>query len=242
MRWSMIAVLLLATFGFAADPAQPKSDVKVETAIKLTPGKAQSVNVGKKCIITIETTAKKVTWKVPEGVDYVPLDGKRIAVWADTGVYKLLAQVPAGDDVLSTELVLTVIGPRPPPGPAPEPKPDDPPKPPPVAKSFRVIFVVDPLVTPEPGTVAAMDAEKTRDYLSSKTTADQQWAGWRKYNPRANLTDETETFKALWTEVLKSPPKTNAVVIEVDGKIYIEPIPKSSDDLIALFKAKNGGK
>lgn len=238
MKWSMFAILLFATFGIAANPAQPKSDVKIESVVKLSPGKPQSVNVGKKCIITIETTAKKVTWKVPEGVEFVALDGKRIAVWADTGVYKLLAQVPAGDDVLSTELVLTVIGPRPPPVP-PGPMPDPVVPPAPVVKSFRVIFVIE---SGDNTRVAIADAKAVRDYLSAHTTPEEQWSGWRRYDPQQEAVNETPNMKALWNTVKPQITKIPCLVVEVNGKAEIIDYPASAAEALATIRKYNGGK
>lgn len=112
----IFSVLLAATF-CAADPPTPTPPKSPAVAIDL--GGTVAAEVGKKCVITAQTTAKKVTWQVPPGVDYLPLDGKRLAVWALPGTYTLRAMAPDGDDVVSSEVVLTVTGARPPPPPPP---------------------------------------------------------------------------------------------------------------------------
>ncbi len=94
-----------------ADPVQPQPPPS------LGEGKPLTVEVGKKCVLTVETGAKKVTWKIPAGVETLAIDGKRLAVWATEGVYTFAAMVPNGDEVLHTEIILTVTGPRPPPTP-----------------------------------------------------------------------------------------------------------------------------
>lgn len=85
-------------------PVTPTTDVKIENSKPVTAA------IGTKCIVTVETTAKKVTWRMPAGVEYVSLNGKQAAVWALPGTYTLVAQVPAGDDVLSADVVLTITG------------------------------------------------------------------------------------------------------------------------------------
>lgn len=241
MRFLYAAVAGILACGLlsAADPAPPKSDVKVSDAIKLTPGKAQNAVVGKKCIVSVETTAKKVTWRVPDGVDYIALDGKRIAVWADAGVYTLLAAVPSGEDVLTTELVLTVVGPRPPPippGPAPEPKPPAP-EPVPVVKSFRVIFVIE---SGDNTRVAVADAKAVRDYLNQNTTVEAQWAGWRRFDPQQEAANETPIMKALWTAVRPKITTTPCMVVEVNGKADILPYPANAAEAVAVFQKYRG--
>lgn len=108
-------------------PAPPKPAEPVEPpAVTLVADDDVTAELGHKAIVAVKTTAKKVTWRIPTGVDTVSLDGRRLAVWAPPGTYVFHAMVPNGDDVLDASVVLTVTGPRPPPGPGPV----DPPKPP----------------------------------------------------------------------------------------------------------------
>lgn len=241
MRLASLALLSVLCGGLVAADPPPKVDPKADV-VKLVPGKPVSAIVGKKCVLTIDTTAKKVTWKVPEGVDTLQIDGKRLAVWADVGVYKLVAMVPAGDDVLSTEVVLTVIGPRPPPpGPVPPgPTPPDPPKPPQPVTSFRVIWVRESGATLPIGQQAVMDAKIVRDYLTANTTAEGQWAGWRSYDKDQEATNETPVMKALWQAVKPKLTVVPCVVIEVNGKAEILPYPASADAAVSLFKKYKG--
>lgn len=96
----------LATVALAADPAPaPKpSDV-----VTLKDAKPVSAAVGRKCVVQVETTAKKITWKIPAEVDSVSI-GKDLYIWALPGTYTLTAMVPSGDDVLSVDVTLTVTG------------------------------------------------------------------------------------------------------------------------------------
>lgn len=120
-------LLLLLAFAVADPPEPPIPPIPPGTTLEL--GQPITVPLGKKCILTAETSAKKVTWVVPIGADAMPLDGRRLAVWATPGTYTFTAMVPSGDDVISKEIVLTVVGAIPPPIPIPVP-------------------VVDPLIAP----------------------------------------------------------------------------------------------
>lgn len=112
IRAVCLFVLFLGLNAKATDPPTSKSE---QFTVSLELGKPMTVELGKKCIIRAETSAKKVTWDIPQGVDTVPLDGKSLAVWATPGTYTFRAMVPSGDDVVSKEQILTVVGPRPPP-------------------------------------------------------------------------------------------------------------------------------
>lgn len=164
--WYASAVLLaLAASTAAADPPAPPPAASLEISGSLT------VEVGKKCVLTAQTTAKKVTWLAPPGVDVMPLDGRRLACWAPPGSYVLRAMVPNGEDVVSAEVVLQVTGPRPPPvPPLPDPIIPDPIIPPAPAASFRVIFVYESGDTIPRELAAVMDAKIVRDYLTASTT------------------------------------------------------------------------
>jgi hypothetical protein len=105
---------------FARSDSPPRDPAPAPApAVTIDLGAPVTVEVGRKCILSAETTAKKVTWKVPAGCDAYALDGKRIAVWAPPGTYVFAAMAPAGDDVITAEVVLTVTGARPPPSPVP---------------------------------------------------------------------------------------------------------------------------
>ncbi len=107
-----LAPFLLAPLLFADDPPPKPSD-----GVTLVAEKSITADLGRKCIVDVKTSAKKVTFQVPAEVDFITLDGKRIACWALPGSYTIRAMVPSGDDVISTEIVLTVTGARPPPPP-----------------------------------------------------------------------------------------------------------------------------
>lgn len=203
----------------------------------------QVVEVGRKIVVQAETTAKKVTWKVPAGCDSVPLDGKRLAVWALPGTYTFTAMVPNGDDVVAVDVVLTVTGPRPPPnppGPVDPPTPVDPVTPPVVVKSFRVIFVKESGATLPAGQSSIPAAKAIRDYLAAKTTPEGGIQGWREYDPQSNVANEQPTMKALWAAVKPKITAVPCVVVEVNGKADIVPFPADAATALKLLKTYGG--
>ncbi len=116
-RYGLVSLLsLLAALATAPLSAAPP-EVPANPVTKIDLGKSVTAEVGKKIVLTADTAAKKVTWRIPAGCDALPLDGKRLAVWAPPGTYLFTAMAPSGDDVVSAEVVLTVTGPRPPPPP-----------------------------------------------------------------------------------------------------------------------------
>lgn len=127
MKPVLIFLMLLAPVSVIADPVPPPATTPAKKIVDPTPtpvGESlelsgpTTVEVGRQCVITAKTNAKKVTWKIPPGADVLALDGKRIAVWAAPGTYTFTGLIPSGDDVVSSEVVLVVTGPRPPPPPA----------------------------------------------------------------------------------------------------------------------------
>lgn len=176
--FAVAPVLLGAAWLGAADPP-PKAD---PPGLKVTG--PDSVEVGKKCVLVAETKATKVTWRAPAGVDVLPLDGKRLAVWAPPGTYRLTALVPVGEDVVWVEHVLIVTGhgPQPPPVP-PVPQPD--------GKLGLVKASRDGLAGVTDRTKARELAAAQRSHASAVAAgaygddAAQILAGWRDANKRA---------------------------------------------------------
>ncbi len=109
MRTAFRIVLMVGLWSATLQAADPPK-VDPTPVITIKDAKPVTAEVGKKCILTVDTSAKKVTWRTPDGVDSIALDGKRLAVWALPGVYTLTAMVPSGDDVVSVDVVLTVTG------------------------------------------------------------------------------------------------------------------------------------
>jgi hypothetical protein len=143
----MHSILLLASAVACSAPASdPTPEPPPGVLLELAP--SVSVEVGRKCVLTATTTAKKVTWSVPPGADAMPLDGRRLAVWAPPGTYTFRAMVPNGDDVVATETVLTVTGPRPPPIPPVPPVVD------PLIAVLQAAYDVDPSPTKSADKVA----------------------------------------------------------------------------------------
>jgi len=224
-------LFLFVTPIFGADPA-PK-------AVTISQGKPITVEVGKKCILTIETTAKKVTWRAPLGPDTLAIDGKRLAVWATEGVYKFIAQVPSGDDVLSTEVILTVTGPRPPPGPPPDPGPA-PPVPPQPVTSFRVIFSFESASTLTAVQNSVIYGKQVADYLNSHCTRESGHPDWRRYDQNVNTANELPNMKALWEAAKAKMTGVPCWVIERNGKADILPLPTSVADALKTLQSYGG--
>ncbi len=137
-----------------------------------------TVEVGKKAIVKVATTAKKVTWKIPAGCDTETLDGKRLAVWALPGTYTFVAMVPNGDDVISVDCVLTVTGPRPPPAPTP-------------------VDPVDPVLTPFQVKLQAAFRADTGATLDSKS----KYAAFYRQAAKTAQDNSLTTAGALTTDM-----------------------------------------
>jgi hypothetical protein len=116
LLYAAVAGLLACGLLSGSDPApapKPSDAVTIETVQPVT------ADLGKKCVVEVKTTAKKVTWRLPAGIDSVPLttDGKKLAVWAMPGSYTLMAYAPSGDDVVVADVLVTITGTAPTPGP-----------------------------------------------------------------------------------------------------------------------------
>lgn len=120
LYWATAALLAASLLAKGADPI-PKSDVN-PAAVTITIDSTSPVtaDVGKKCVVTVKTSAKKVTWRFPAGVDAIPLtaDGKSLGVWALPGSYSLTALAPNGEDVVLADVTVTITGSVGPPTPA----------------------------------------------------------------------------------------------------------------------------
>lgn len=193
---------------------------------------------GKKAVIKVTTTAKKVSWKIPPGCDTEALDGRRLAVWANPGTYLFVAMVPVGDDVVTIDYPVTITqGPRPPPGPGPIP---DDPVVPPVVKSFRVIWVTESATTPTAGQNSVIGAKAVREYLTAKTTAEGNVAGWRHYDPQTSAANDQPTMRALWDAAKAKVTAVPCVIVEVNGKAEILPFPANAVEALKVLKQYGG--
>lgn len=227
----------------ATDPTPP-----APAAVFLTAPKTVTVRLGEKILIEVKTSAKKVTWKTPIGVDTEAIDGgKRLACWAGEGTYRLLASIPRGEDVLHSETILIVTGPRPPPTPPqppPDPVPPTPPQPVPVT-SFRVIFVTESAAQLTAQQTAVSGAKSVRDYLNARTTPDkmangQSWAGWREFDPQITAANEYPGIKGVWDAARPKITTIPCLVVQVNEKIDILPYPKNAAECLATLQAYGG--
>lgn len=100
----MLQLVLLA----AAFAQQPAPAIKLPETVKVQPGMLARVRP--------ETAAKRVTWRVPAGVDAERVnDGLLLVATAPPGRYALTAAVCVGEDVTLADVVLVVEGIGPPP-------------------------------------------------------------------------------------------------------------------------------
>jgi len=151
-----------------------------------------------------------------------------------------LIAVPQGiADESGAARMLVDVNQAPQPPPSPDPKPD--PTPDPAVKSFRVIWVYESATT-NPNAANVMNAKAVRDYLNANCTRDDNWPGWREWDKDQKVTTDFPVFKDLWAAVQPKLTDIPCVVIEVNGKVSIEPFPKSVNDALATLRKFNGGK
>lgn len=131
-------------------------------------------------------------------------------------------------------------GPAPTPDP-PGPKPPDP-KPPGPVTSFHVVWVYESGDTLTQAQNSVLYAKSVSDYLNTATTKDGTTVGWRRYDKDVDVTNESPTMKALWAAVKPQLTAVPCVVVEVNGKADILPMPDTPADAVALFKKYTGGK
>lgn len=128
------------------------------------------------------------------------------------------------------------------PAPPPKPKPD-PPGPGPAPKGFRVIFVYE---TSQPLPLAmqqVMFGERVRTYLDAKTIKGGNQAGWRRWDKDVDATNEKDAeVKALWQAARPHVTTVPCVIVAVDGKAEILPLPASEDAALELFRKYAEGK
>lgn len=127
--------------------------------------------------------------------------------------------------------------------PQPPPTPPTPPTPVPVT-SFRVIFVYESGTTLTQAQNGVIYGKSVEDYLNAACTGGK--TGWRRRDKDAPGENDP-TMKAIW-DVAKpefAPPKNTAVpalVIQVNDKVTIEPLPATQADAVTLLKKYREGK
>jgi hypothetical protein len=142
-------------------------------------------------------------------------------------------------DVTST--VINVVGGQgpqpPPPGPDVNPKVD-----PVVVKSFRAMIVYDNTKTYPAATTGVIYSQAIATFLDANTTKDGVTPGWRRYPKTVDVTNEFPTWNALWTAVKPQLTEVPCLVIEVNGKADILPLPATETEALATLKRYLGGK
>jgi hypothetical protein len=143
----------------------------------------------------------------------------------------------AADVIRRTVQVEAGDGPIPPPKPKPDPKPD--PKPEPVT-SFRVLFVYESGDTLTAAQQSVIYAKSVSDYLDGACTKEGTQPGWRRFDKDAAGANEPPVMRALWAAVKPKLTTVPCLVVEVNGKADILPLPATTAEAVALFK-KYGG-
>jgi len=128
--------------------------------------------------------------------------------------------------------------------PPPKPKPDDPPapKPPEPATSFRVIFVYESGDTLTAAQHSVIFGKSVSDYLDATATKEAGRPGWRRFDKDAAAEKEQPTMRALWSAVRPQLTATPCLVVEVNGRAEIVPLPATPAEALATLKTYSGGK
>lgn len=121
------------------------------------------------------------------------------------------------------------VGPGPEPAPQPEP-----------VKSFRVIFVKESGATLSGEQTAIPGAVEIRQYLDARTTTEGDLAGWREFDPQQQTANEQPTMRALWEAVKPKLIPPPCLVIEVNGKATVMPLPTTVAECVATLKKAAG--
>ncbi len=114
--------------------------------------------------------------------------------------------------------------------------------PPAPVTSFHVIFINERGVTLTQPQKNVMFGAAVENYLNKNTTPENGSVGWRRYDKDiVEVSNETDTFKALWPAVRVKITIVPCVAIQTDSKVDIVPLDATPDAMIATF-AKYSGK
>lgn len=122
--------------------------------------------------------------------------------------------------------------------PKPEPAPE--PKPAPTA-SFRVMFVYESEALLTRTQKSTIYAQEVSEYLDANCTKENTQPGWRRREKDADGSQDQPVMAALWAAVKPKITSVPCVVVEVNGKADILPLPGTPAEAITLFKKYKGG-
>lgn len=233
-------------------PSVPSPMVNPEAAITLTPELVLCVDSDVDCVVVCSPKGRlKITpAKGPVTVRGKFVDGPGTVemrtfagpfVWfvesAEAGECELLV-LPVGgrEPDMVRRRIISQTGPQPPPKPDPD-VPDPKPKPPEPVTSFRVIFVYESSAAMTPAVQRVMFGEKVRTFLDVKTTAGPKGdKGWRRFDKDVVATNDPDpAFRSLWEAAKPKVTTVPCVVIAVNDKAEIVPLPADEDAAIVLF-------
>lgn len=125
------------------------------------------------------------------------------------------------------------VNPGPTPGPAPTPQPVP-------VTSFRVIFVKESGATLSGEQSQIPAAAEIREYLEAKTTPESGQPGWREYDPEQITANEQPTMMALWEASKPKLIPPPCIVVELNGKATVQPMPATVAETMAILKKAAG--
>lgn len=219
----------LTSLTLAGDPFTIQGDTKVAT------GKLVRLNVAN------APADSGVLWDItPEDkADIEEMDGGKLIFTGPPGKYTVKATAIRLENgkikFVRSRVVVTIGNPVPvPPGPGPNPPGPNPPGP---VTSFHVFLVFESGATYTKEQTATLYSTKVADYLDSLPNGTKSW---RRFDKDTNTTNDDPTINALWTAVKPKLTSIPCVVIEVNTKADILPLPESPDALITLLKKYRG--
>lgn len=130
--------------------------------------------------------------------------------------------------------------PQPPPQPDPTPKPPKPDEPV-VVTSFKVIFVKDPNNNLSIDQHAVFYGKAISDYLDAKCTKQNGQPSWRRYQQNTNASNDLSEMAELWADVQTKITGVPCLVVAVNKKAEIIPLPANVAEGLKLLK-KYGGE
>lgn len=267
-RLPALCLLLACSVGFAADPAirlpvapVPPSPMPAPVepggVLRLTPDVLYVIDSKVDCVVRahpaglVKVAKKKgprdISAKFVDGSGLTEdrtYDGPFVYVVTATGTGRVeLDVIPIGlkgeaDIVTATVDVDSGAGPIPP----PTPKPVEPKVEPVAVKTFRVVLVHESGKTYDGVTNGVLYGADLRAFVKDRCTRDGATPGFRLFDQHEDAANELPGIKALWQA---AKPKLTAVpclIVEVNGKADILPLPANQAAALATLKTYLGEK
>lgn len=257
---SLVLGLAAFTGGFSEPPLYsqpqqgitPKVDPKPVVPVdppKLVDPKVEKVvlppnalgRVGQITEIKAET-AGEIDWEIPGQIQarLFPAEKLAILVPQSGGTFVIRLLVCENGKPKIHRCTLLVEG-APAPTPDPDPGPDPKPPVPVPSGGLRVIFVRETSANHSKEQLNILNSLQIATYLNAKAAKGSDGRpGWRQWDPQQDLTHADPIMKALWEATKPQLPPLPAVVIAVDTKGTVFPLPATEKETLELLK-KFGG-